>query len=131
MDCTPTSGANPDFGGNELLYQLQETNPRIIIVHPDALSTAIAAATDAHFPLDRIVLFDTKGSSVSSVNGSNYTTVNQLVEDGRHMANSFVERRLKKGEGKTKLAFLSFSSGTTGKPKVCSLTSYAVGKTIF
>ena len=36
---------------------------------------------------------------------------------------SFEERKLEPGEAKTKLAFLNFSSGTTGKPKVSSFSS--------
>jgi acyl-CoA synthetase (AMP-forming)/AMP-acid ligase II len=46
-------------------------------------------------------------------------TVQTLIEDGLRLGQpQFVERKLEKGEAKTKVAFLSFSSGTTGKPKV-------------
>lgn len=49
-------------------------------------------------------------------------TVQHLIERGLGELNAngpaFIERRLAKGEAKTKVAFLSFSSGTTGKPKV-------------
>lgn len=44
-----------------------------------------------------------------------------LVEEGLARPTSFVERTLAPGEAKTKLAFLSCSSGTTGKPKVRTL----------
>jgi acyl-coenzyme A synthetase/AMP-(fatty) acid ligase len=36
---------------------------------------------------------------------------------------SFVERRQRPSEGKTRVAFLNFSSGTTGKPKVGAIYS--------
>lgn len=53
-------------------------------------------------------------------------TVQHLIERGIGELNAngpaFVERRLAKGEAKTKVAFLSFSSGTTGRPKVRLLT---------
>ncbi|KAJ7935445.1 hypothetical protein B0H13DRAFT_1854115 [Mycena leptocephala] len=39
---------------------------------------------------------------------------------------AFSERKLRPGEGKTKLAFLSFSSGTTGTPKAVAIPHIAV-----
>jgi len=39
---------------------------------------------------------------------------------------SFVERHLNPGEAKTKIAFLCFSSGTTGRPKAVAIPHYAV-----
>lgn len=39
---------------------------------------------------------------------------------------AYTERALRPGEGKTKLAFLSFSSGTTGKPKAVAIPHYAL-----
>lgn len=65
--------------------------------------------------MDRIVVFDTPST------GSGYTTVSQLVDEGLRLSKQgkrFEELKLKPGEAKTKLAFLSFSSGTTGRPKV-------------
>jgi acyl-coenzyme A synthetase/AMP-(fatty) acid ligase len=44
--------------------------------------------------------------------------VDDLIQNGLRSESNFVERKLQKGEAKTKVAFLSFSSGTTGKPKV-------------
>lgn len=46
------------------------------------------------------------------------TTLQQLVDYGLSKEQAFVEPILKPGEAKKKLAFFSFSSGTTGKPKV-------------
>ena len=46
-------------------------------------------------------------------------TVEDLIEEGLVQRQAFSERKLAPGEGKKKLAFLSFSSGTTGRPKVC------------
>ena len=52
------------------------------------------------------------------VSGANNTTVEERVAQGLEHTQRFVERRLQPEEGKRKLAFLSFSSGTTGRPKV-------------
>ncbi|KAF8895161.1 hypothetical protein BD779DRAFT_1668498 [Infundibulicybe gibba] len=101
------SGANPDFESNELLYQLSTTRASILIVHPSAIHTATSAATVNDAP---------KG----------HRTINELVEMGLGRPATFTEKKLKPGEAKTKLAFLSFSSGTTGKPKAVAIPHFAL-----
>jgi 4-coumarate--CoA ligase len=59
-------------------------------------------------PADRIVVLDGTGANA----------LEALVQRGLRTEPAYVERRLAKGEAKRKIAFLSFSSGTTGKPKV-------------
>ena len=90
-----------------------------MIVHPDALATALDTARQAGLAEDRIVLFDT--TTITPDMYKKHETVASLLEFGIRNKTSFVERILKPGEGKTKLALLSFSSGTTGRPKVCCL----------
>ncbi|PCH40337.1 amp dependent CoA ligase [Wolfiporia cocos MD-104 SS10] len=109
--------ANPSFTANELEYQLTITKAKAIITHPSALSVAIDAARATGIAADRIALFNHQ----SPVNTSTvYPMIDQLVSAGLSKPAYFVERRLRPGEGKTKLAFLSLSSGTTGQPKaVC------------
>jgi 4-coumarate--CoA ligase len=82
----------------------------LIIAHPSSLHTALGAARSARIPSDRVITF---GESTQP-------TVESIIQLGLRNEPAFVERRLKKGEGKTKVAFLNFSSGTTGKPKVRS-----------
>lgn len=110
-------GANPDFTSSELLYQLKETKASVIIVHPDSLSIALAVAREAGLPLERIILFDDKQSQLNDIH-HRHATVAALVEFGARNKTTYTEQILKPGEGKTKLALLSFSSGTTGRPKV-------------
>ena len=80
----------------------------LIIAHSSSLDTALAAAQAAGLPSEHVITFDE----------SNQMTVDTLIQRGLRSEPNFVERRLRKGEAKTKVAFLSFSSGTTGKPKV-------------
>ncbi|OJT02330.1 4-coumarate--CoA ligase-like 7 [Trametes pubescens] len=103
-------GANPAYTADELLYQLTATKARVLIAHPGSLPVALEAARGARIPLDRVVVFD-------AVHGASNTTVHELIAEGLEHTQQFVERRLQPGEGKRKLAFLSFSSGTTGRPK--------------
>ena len=89
----------------------------MIIAHPESLKIAFEVAEMAGLTQDRVVLFNV-GSSMSTYSKSKRDTIDDLVEYGLNMKTSFSEKRLNPGEAKTKLAFLSFSSGTTGQPKV-------------
>jgi len=107
--------SNPTFTAEELKYQLTMTKANAIIVHPSNLFVALEAARSVDIPAERIVLFDVSGIAIGS-----QWTINEFIGEGMTKPLSFVECRLKQGEGRTKLAFLSLSSGTTGKPKaVC------------
>ena len=93
------------------------------MVHPDFLSTALTAAKIVGIPVENVILFNV--ADKSTFPPSLHTSVEELVADGLGQSPSFTERRLGPGEAKKKVAFLSFSSGTTGKPKViilCALT---------
>ncbi|KAG6878295.1 hypothetical protein C0993_009301 [Termitomyces sp. T159_Od127] len=116
MDCTEIiiySGANPDFSSDELFYQLEQTKACLVIAHPDSINTARSAVQKAKLPLNRLIVFDTRQKPPY-----NCLKIESLIEKGSASLPAFVERKLNSGEAKTKLAFLSFSSGTTGKPKV-------------
>ncbi|KDR82330.1 hypothetical protein GALMADRAFT_237577 [Galerina marginata CBS 339.88] len=118
------SGTNPDFTSNELVYQLQATNASMIIIHPDCLQVALSATDEVGLPRERVVLFDSK--DISNEVYKNYETVGSLLEHGLRNKPSYTERSLAPGEGKTKLAFLSFSSGTTGRPKAVAIPHFAL-----
>ena len=107
------SGANPLFTPDELAYQIQATKASVVLTHPEALSVAISATRASNLPAQRIILFNVDGTSYGA-----RTTVQNIIDDGLASTSAFQERVLQPGEGKTKVAFLSFSSGTTGKPKV-------------
>jgi hypothetical protein len=98
------------------------TKTTVLVVHPDALEAALVAAQQVGIPFDRVVPLDTiRGPRSSSV----APDLHQLITYGLAHPPNFVERRLRPGEGRTKIAFLSFSSGTTGKPKVGTIYSAA------
>ncbi|KAJ4481951.1 phenylacetyl-CoA ligase [Lentinula aciculospora] len=113
------SGANPDFVSNELLYQIQICNAKLILVHPDALETAVMAAHSAGMTLDRVVVFDVD----SKIAPKGFQSVSSLIREGLDHPISFVEPKI---DARTKLAFLSFSSGTTGKPKAVAIPHFSV-----
>lgn len=109
-----SSCANPAYTPEELAYQLTITKAFILIVHPDSLETALTAARQTALAADHIFLID----ELKFKSPIPLPTISSLVKDGLLNPLSFNERKLAPGEGKTKIAYLSFSSGTTGKPKV-------------
>ncbi|KAF9242559.1 hypothetical protein BU15DRAFT_86758 [Melanogaster broomeanus] len=106
------SGANPLFTTDEL--------PPVLITHPDSLPVALSAARKTGLHSDRIIMFNAECSENLQTD-----TVEALITQGLASPPMFAERRLRSGEGKTKIAFLSFSSGTTGKPKAVAIPHYA------
>jgi 4-coumarate--CoA ligase len=99
-----------------LVYQLQATKAKLIITHPGVFNTVLQAARKVGLPADRIALLGSAAKSASLVQ----PTLDDLVAEGLSKEPHFVERKLAPMEAKTKVAFLSFSSGTTGRPKVCN-----------
>ncbi|EPT02411.1 hypothetical protein FOMPIDRAFT_1118223 [Fomitopsis schrenkii] len=114
------STANPAYTHDELVHQLKSTGTKLIISDSTGLAVAEAAARTVGLPAERIVLVDKASSGKAS-----YATVPDLVQDGLKAPKSYTERKLKPGEGRTKIAFLNFSSGTTGLPKAVMVPHYA------
>ena len=100
---------NPSFTHDELVFQLEETKAKYILVYSDFIATALSAAKTVGITNDKIVVI--RGSGLPS---GGFKTVDDLVAIGARAPTAFTERRLKPNEGRSKLAFLSFSSGTTG-----------------
>lgn len=97
------------------VYQLQIVGAKLIVCHPLSFEVAKAAACEAGIREDHIVLFEQPGMMPLGC-----IHVEDLIAEGQCHQHCFKERKLRPGEAKTKIAFLSFSSGTTGKPKVSS-----------
>ena len=117
---TPQRTSNPSYTTAELVYQLEMTKTRLLIVHPDVLTIAQAAAKQVNLPESHIVLI--KASATSC----HHPALDEIIASGLSIPPAFTERRLSNEESKSKLAFLSFSSGTTGKPKAVKVSHYAV-----
>ncbi|KAI0034004.1 amp dependent CoA ligase [Vararia minispora EC-137] len=109
------STANPAYTADELEYQLTASRSIVIIAHAVCLHVALEAAKRAGIPADRVISI---GECPSNFKGQ---SVDELIQFGLARPANFVERRLRPGEGRTKIALLCFSSGTTGKPKAVAI----------
>ncbi|KAI0294956.1 phenylacetyl-CoA ligase [Russula brevipes] len=115
-----STNSNPAYTVDELAHQLRLTKATTIIVHTQFLKNATEACKEVGLPPERIVIIDRATFDVP------HTTVEQLIQDGLSHSANFVERKLGAGEGKTKIAFLCLSSGTTGPPKAVAIAHHSV-----
>ena len=111
------STVNPGSNAEELTYHLHISGAMSIVAHPDFFHVAMKAAEQSGVPPDRLVLLGRPEQVTPSFSGYN---LHSLIEHGLSQEAKFVECRLEPGRAKTRVAFLLFSSGTTGKPKVCT-----------
>ncbi|PFH54842.1 hypothetical protein AMATHDRAFT_134798 [Amanita thiersii Skay4041] len=111
--------SNPTYTVDELVHQLKITEASLIVVHPMFFTTALGAAKVVGLPKERIVLLE-KGP------GAGNFAISDLLQLASSQQSHYVPKRLKSGEARTKIAFLSFSSGTTGKPKAVAIPHFSV-----
>jgi 4-coumarate--CoA ligase len=96
---------------DELVHQFKITKATYVITVSSSLPVISQAVMEVGIPKEHIVLLDS---------AAGYLSIDDLIKEGLDSEPNFKERRLSPGEGKTKLAYLSLSSGTTGLPKVSS-----------
>lgn len=102
-----TSPANPAYTPKELAYQLEMTNAKIIIAHSSNVESALAAADLVGLPKSNVFVFGDK-----AVNGC--LPYKQVFLTSERKASII---KMTAQEAKDTVAFLCFSSGTTGKSK--------------
>ncbi|KAF8920769.1 acetyl-CoA synthetase-like protein [Mucidula mucida] len=122
---------NPAFTAEELELQFRAAKPCLFFVQPEVLSTVREAATASGLQADRIILFNASHPTSNGSHPDNKDdaplTVQDLVDTGLNSDTSsgFSEQVLGPEEGKTRTAILFPSSGTTGIPKLISVSHHA------
>ena len=106
-----SSAANPTFSAEELRHQLETTKPKLLFVHPTVLQTGLAVANAVGLSNDRVVLIQPVSNAKQP-----FVTLDEVIQEGLQQPGRFVERQLKPGEGKTKIAV-----SATPSPVHCSV----------
>lgn len=126
------SGANPSFSIQELVQQLSVLAEHLtiagLICHPEGFQTACKAATFVGLPRDKILLMSSLLDSKTPVGfPKEVFTLRGIIEKFKDARVELKPtQKLNPGEAREKIAFLCFSSGTTGLPKAVCIPHFCV-----
>ena len=101
------SPANPGYTVDELAFQLRDSGAKALVTQKQCLEVALVAAKRVGIPEDRIILIGDELDE--SRRFKHFTSIRNIAGTNRY--------RRTKMDPRTDLAFLVYSSGTTGHPK--------------
>ena len=124
MSHVTISPANPAYTGEELLYQLQISESRAIILLQELVPTLQnaldkAAKDETIIQLEEIIILDHNQESPPAICGINVIPFETLIDKSGNLLEPLTTI-----DPKTDAWILPFSSGTTGLPKGVVLTHY-------
>jgi long-subunit acyl-CoA synthetase (AMP-forming) len=105
--------ANAQYSSSELEYQLRTSGSKAVITCTPLLDTALKAAKAVGISEERVYIMDTALESKQV----NFKTLNELIDEGSKI-DDLEPLKWTKGQGGRQVAYLCYSSGTSGLP-VC------------
>ncbi|KAK4161471.1 hypothetical protein QBC43DRAFT_372361 [Cladorrhinum sp. PSN259] len=109
--------ANVAYSASELEHQLRSSGAKALFTCLPVLETALKAAKAVGIPEGKVFIMDMPHHSKKV----QYKTVDDLVELG-HSVPELEPLRWVKGQGARQVAFLCYSSGTSGLPKAVMIS---------
>jgi acyl-CoA synthetase (AMP-forming)/AMP-acid ligase II len=110
------AGASPSYGVEEMAYLLRISEAKFIMTVPDSLAVATAAASSVGIHQNQIFLLE--GSKSGFANLKDLILLGEMVTNASSLLEPY---RIPPGKTNHDICgYLSFSSGTTGKPKAVS-----------
>ncbi|KAB5547282.1 hypothetical protein GE09DRAFT_206609 [Coniochaeta sp. 2T2.1] len=109
--------ANVAYSAAELEHQLKTSGAKALFTCAGVLDDALKAAKASGIPEDKVFILEIPGFE----NPKGFKTVDDLVEIGR-AAPELEPLRWSKGQGARQVAFLCYSSGTSGFPKAVMIS---------
>lgn len=105
---TPASAA---YSASELEHQLRSSGAKALFTCIPLLNDALKAAKAVNIPNDRIFLLTIPGVTQKAP----YVTVDDLIQEGKSLPELDALKWVK-GQGARQVAYLCYSSGTSGLP---------------
>lgn len=118
------STANPAFVARELVYQLQDSGARFLLIAA-SMGTVLEAAKLAHFSQKDIFIFDDALLGVVPGSSGIIPRWSHLIPPIQR-GNSFRWKEIRSEEEARQTVALLYSSGTTGLPKGVEITHYSL-----
>lgn len=121
-----SSPINAAFTTSEVAHQLKDSSASVLFTCRALLSTAEAAAARVGISKERIFLIDLPGDNHSKKPHQTLNTIENIIEIGRRLP-GLPELHWTNGQGARQVAFLCYSSGTSGFPvrSMITLQGYA------
>ncbi|KAI9828290.1 MAG: hypothetical protein M1819_006628 [Sarea resinae] len=108
---------NAAYSAPEVTHQLKASGAKALFTCVPLLPLAREAAQQAGIPQDKVYLIDLPVEITGQTSLSNeFKTVNQLIQAGEKLPR-LEALKWAEHQGSTQVAFLSYSSGTSGLPK--------------
>ena len=108
--------ANAAYSASELAFQLQNSRAQCLFTCEALLGTALEAAKIANIPTDRVYLCPVSGASPGTARAlTGMKNLDDLISSGADLP-SLEEQQWTVGQGKRQVAFICYSSGTSGLP---------------